>query len=68
MLKAYEEARQWSVRNPDELRKLLVAFTKLPEAVVARQLERTELSHGPIGQAQIDTIVSTIGDCLKAAA
>lgn len=65
VLKAYKEARQWSVKNPDELRKLLVTFTKLPEPVVARQLERTELTHGPIGQAQIDTIVAA-GEALKA--
>jgi sulfonate transport system substrate-binding protein len=64
VLKAYEEARQWSVENPAELRRLLVSFTKLPEPVVARQLERTELTHGPIGQAQVDTIVSA-GEALK---
>lgn len=65
VLKAYEEARKWSVENPDELKKLLVAFTKLPEPIVARQLERTELTHGPIGKAQIDTIVAA-GEALKA--
>jgi sulfonate transport system substrate-binding protein len=65
VLKAYEDARKWSVENPDELRKLLVAFTKLPEPVVARQLERTELTHGPIGKAQIETIVAA-GEALKA--
>jgi sulfonate transport system substrate-binding protein len=66
VLKAYEEARAWSVANPAELRKLLVTFTKLPEAVVARQLERTELTHGPLGQAQVDTIVAA-GNALKEA-
>jgi sulfonate transport system substrate-binding protein len=65
VLKAYEEARKWSVENPDELKKLLVAFTRLPEPVVARQLERTELTHGPIGKAQIETIVAA-GEALKA--
>jgi sulfonate transport system substrate-binding protein len=34
-----------------------VGFTKLPEPVVARQLERTELTHSTVGQAQIDTIL-----------
>jgi sulfonate transport system substrate-binding protein len=66
VLKAYEEARAWSVANPDELKKLLVAFTRLPDAVVARQLERTELTHGPIGKAQIETIVAA-GNALKEA-
>jgi len=58
VLKAYEEARQWALANPAELRKLLVEFTKLPEPVVARQLERTELTHSAIGQPQIDTILA----------
>ncbi len=66
VLRAYEEARKWAVENPDELKKLLIAFTKLPEPVVARQLERTELTHGPIGNAQIETIVAA-GEALKEA-
>ncbi|MGL4974035.1 MAG: aliphatic sulfonate ABC transporter substrate-binding protein, partial [Bosea sp. (in: a-proteobacteria)] len=45
VLAAYEEARRWSLANPQELAKSLVAFTKLPEAVVARQLTRPELTH-----------------------
>ncbi|MFY8040068.1 MAG: aliphatic sulfonate ABC transporter substrate-binding protein [Bosea sp. (in: a-proteobacteria)] len=66
VLKAYEEARKWSVENPAELTRLLVNFTKLPEPVVARQLQRTELTHGPIGNAQIETIVAA-GEALKQA-
>jgi sulfonate transport system substrate-binding protein len=57
VLEAYEEARAWALANPAELRALLVGFTKLPEPVVARQLERTELTHSTVGQAQIDTIL-----------
>ncbi len=64
VLNAYEEARKWSLANPEELKKLLVSFTKLPDAVVARQLERTELTHGPIGNSQVDTIVAA-GEALK---
>ncbi|MCU0885653.1 MAG: aliphatic sulfonate ABC transporter substrate-binding protein [Beijerinckiaceae bacterium] len=66
VLKAYEEARKWSVENPAELTRLLVSFTKLPEPVVARQLQRTELTHGAIGSAQIETIVAA-GEALKQA-
>lgn len=66
VLAAYDEARKWSLANPEELRKLLVAFTKLPDAVVARQLERTELTHGPIGKDQIDSIIAA-GEALKEA-
>jgi sulfonate transport system substrate-binding protein len=35
-----------------------VEFTKLPEPVVARQLERTEITHSTIGQPQVDTILA----------
>ena len=56
VIAAYEEARKWSVENPEELKKLLVSITKLPEAVVAKQLTRTELTHGPIGLAQYESI------------
>jgi sulfonate transport system substrate-binding protein len=66
VIAAYEEARKWSLANPAELTKTLVAFTKLPEAVVARQLTRTELTHGPIGQPQYDTILAA-GLALKEA-
>jgi sulfonate transport system substrate-binding protein len=66
VLKAYDEARAWALANPAELRKVLTDFTKLPEPVVARQLERTELNHGPLGQAQVDTIVAA-GEALKLA-
>jgi sulfonate transport system substrate-binding protein len=58
VLNAYEEARQLALSNPDELKKTLVAYTKLPEPVIVRQLERTELTHSTIGQPQIDTIVA----------
>jgi sulfonate transport system substrate-binding protein len=66
VLAAYEEARKWSLDNPAELTKILVDFTKLSEPVVKKQLERTELTHSSIGQAQIDTIVAA-GLALKEA-
>src|SRR3954469_7677936 len=58
VLKAYEEARTWSLANPAELSRILVEYTKLPAPVIARQLERTELTHSNIGQAQVDTILA----------
>jgi sulfonate transport system substrate-binding protein len=58
VLGAYEEARKWALANPAELRKALVDFTKLPEAVVQRQLERTELTHSAIGEPQVETILA----------
>ena len=45
VLKVYEDARQWALKNPTELSKLLVAETKLPDAVIAKQIERTDLGN-----------------------
>jgi sulfonate transport system substrate-binding protein len=58
VLKAYEEARLFALANPAELTKSLIAYAKLPEPVIKRQLERTELTHSTIGQAQVDTILA----------
>jgi sulfonate transport system substrate-binding protein len=58
VLKAYEEARAYALAHPDELKKILADFTKLPEPVVQRQLERNELTHSAIGQEQVDTILA----------
>jgi sulfonate transport system substrate-binding protein len=63
---AYEKARKWSVDNPKELAALLERVTKLPPPVIARQLERTELNHGPIGAEQKRTLVAA-GDALQRA-
>src|ERR1700719_2539511 len=53
VLAVYEEARKYSVANYDELKKSFIAVTKLPEAVVDKQLkERTELTHSRIGAPQ----------------
>lgn len=58
VLRVYEEAREWSLANPDQLTASLVAATQLPEEVIARQLERTELTHGPIGERQAEAILA----------
>jgi sulfonate transport system substrate-binding protein len=58
VLKAYEEARKYALANRDELKKSLVAYTKLADPVIERQLERTELTHSSIGQAQAETILA----------
>jgi len=57
VLATYERARRWSVDHPSELRALMVAAMKLPDAVVARQLERNDFSSGAIGARQADTII-----------
>ncbi len=58
VLAVYETARLWSLANPKELSKSLVDATKLSDAVIAKQLERTELTHGPIGAVQSETIIA----------
>lgn len=52
VLRIYEEARLASIANPDQLKAAFVAATKLPPAVVAKQLdERTDLKLSKIGAA-----------------
>ncbi len=52
VLAVYEEARKYSLANYDDLKKTFIGVTKLPEAVVDKQLkERTELTHSRIGAA-----------------
>jgi sulfonate transport system substrate-binding protein len=59
VLAAYEEARKWSLANPEEVKKIFIATTKLPDAVVERQLKtRTELTHNVIGEPQRDSILA----------
>ena len=54
----YEQARQWALANPAEFRALIVKETKLPEAVVAKQLERTDLSNPSINAEVAETILA----------
>lgn len=59
VLAAYEEARAWALANPAELKQIFIAFTKLPEAVVERQLAtRTALTHSVIGAPQAESILA----------
>jgi len=59
VLASYEEARKYAVANYDELKKTVVAVTKLPDAVVEKQLkERTELTHSRIGAPQRESILA----------
>ena len=66
VIAAYEEARAYALANPAELKKTLVDYTKLSDAVIERQLTRTELTHSTIGDAQAQTILAA-GLALKEA-
>nr|WP_086083737.1 aliphatic sulfonate ABC transporter substrate-binding protein [Rhizobium etli] len=56
VIAAYEVARKKAIAEPEALKAALVTATKLPDTVIARQLERTDLSHLKIGDAQRATI------------
>ena len=59
VLAVYEEARKYSLANYGEVKKTFMAVTRLPEAVVDKQLkERTELTHSRIGAPQRDAILA----------
>jgi sulfonate transport system substrate-binding protein len=59
VLAVYEEARKDALANYEELKRIFIAVTKLPEAVVDKQLkERTELTHSRIGAPQRESILA----------
>ena len=59
VLAVYEKARKEALGNYDELKTVFIAATKLPEAVVDKQLkERTELTHSKIGAPQRESILA----------
>lgn len=56
VLASYEKARAEALKDPAKLKAALVAATKLPDTVIDRQLERTNLGYSVIGDAQRQTI------------
>jgi sulfonate transport system substrate-binding protein len=66
VLAVYEDARKWCVAHPAELKASMMAATKLSDAVISKQLERTDISSGKIGATQAATIVEA-GKALQAA-
>ena len=58
VLAVYEEARKFSLANYDEEKRVFIAATKLPDAVVDKQLkERTDITHSKIGAPQRESIL-----------
>ena len=49
VLAVYEDARKWCVAHPAELKASMMAATKLSDAVISKQLERTDIASGKIG-------------------
>ncbi|HLH93329.1 MAG TPA: aliphatic sulfonate ABC transporter substrate-binding protein [Xanthobacteraceae bacterium] len=59
VLAVYEEARKYSLAHYDELKKSFIAVTRLPDAVVDKQLkERTDLHFNRIGAQQRASILA----------
>lgn len=59
VLAVYEEARKHALGHYDEVKRDFIAVTKLPDAVVDKQLkERTELTHSKIGAPQRESILA----------
>jgi sulfonate transport system substrate-binding protein len=59
VLVVYETARKYALAHPDEVETSFITVTKLPKAVVEKQLrERTDLSNGRIGARQRETILA----------
>jgi len=59
VLAVYEDARKHSLANYNDVKRVFIAATKLPEAVVDKQLkERTELTHSRIGAPQKESILA----------
>ncbi|MBY5361292.1 aliphatic sulfonate ABC transporter substrate-binding protein [Rhizobium leguminosarum] len=56
VLASYEKARIEALKDPTKLKAALVAATRLPDTVIERQLERTNLTYSVIGDAQRETI------------
>ena len=59
VLAVYEQARKHSLANYNDVKRVFIAATKLPETVVDKQLkERTELTHSKIGAPQRESILA----------
>jgi sulfonate transport system substrate-binding protein len=59
VLAVYEDARKFSLTNYEEEKRVFIAVTKLPSAVVDKQLkERTDITHSKIGAPQKESILA----------
>ncbi|ACS57265.1 aliphatic sulfonate ABC transporter substrate-binding protein [Rhizobium sp. WSM1325] len=66
VIAVYEQARAEALADPAALKAALVEAAKLPDDVIAKQLERTDISQSTIGDLQRDTI-SKAGIALQSA-
>lgn len=57
VLSVYEQARKHALADPAALKSALIEAAKLPDPVITKQLERTDLKSSRIGAEQRDTIL-----------
>lgn len=57
VLAAYERAREYALEHPEEVIEVLVNVARLPEEIIARQLEREDFSHSRIGDEQREFVL-----------
>ena len=59
VLAMYEAARKYSLANYDDLKKIFIAVTRLPDTVADKQIkERTNLGFSRIGAPQRESILA----------
>ncbi len=58
VLGVYEKARLYALDHPAELKASLIQATKLPDKVIDKQIERTDIRYGRIGAEQRKTILA----------
>jgi sulfonate transport system substrate-binding protein len=58
VLRVYEEGRKLALAEPAAVKQVLINATKLPEAVIAKQLERTDFSDPSFTPARKQTILA----------
>jgi sulfonate transport system substrate-binding protein len=58
VLRVYEEGRKLAIAEPQAVKQVLVAATRLPAAVIDRQLERTDFSDPSFTPARKQTILA----------
>lgn len=63
---AYEKARIYAIQHPDEVKAALVKLSKLPDATIARQLQREDFSQSRIGETQ-RAFIANAGKALQQA-
>lgn len=58
VLKVYAQARSLAKASPDKIKAGLIEAAKLPDAVIAKQIERTDLSPRAFGEKEQATILA----------